>query len=152
MTFDQDRPFRPQLEALEARSLPSLFPALFLPAAFPRILPASPHVVTAATTGTHTPAMIHTIVNPLSPLTRAVSLVPQHISLYLGDQPSPITVQGGEAGISEPGLPSTATLGLSGLTTAGLPQYAPSQPVTAPQLLTHMITLNPDGSVGGSLW
>jgi hypothetical protein len=151
MTSAQGRPYRPRLESLEDRAL--------LTASFPafRFL-SSPDfslrfaALTAQASGTHTPAEIRTVVSSRFAAFHSVSIVPQHISFDLSDQPNPVSVRGPGAGLSGPGLPGpTVTHNDPGFTTPGLPYFfTHSQPVTPPPLQVGGLFLNPDGTVGGS--
>jgi hypothetical protein len=149
MTTDQGRLFQPRLESLEDRYLLTVWPGyrFLLPSFALRFAAAS-----ALAGGTHTPAQIHTVVNPGNVFLRTVSIVPQHISLGLFDQPSPVNVRGFNPGLSVPGLPGPTVIRSDfGYTTPGLPYfYTPSQPVTPPPLQVGGLTLLPNGTVIGN--
>jgi hypothetical protein len=151
MTTDPDRLFRPRLESLEDRALLTVWPGyrfLVPPNLVGRTATViSPHIPR----GTHTPAEIHTIFNPGSVFTRSVTIVPHHISLGLYDTPNPITVRGFDPGLSVPGLRTPPVLvSDAGFSMPGLPQFAPSQPVTPPPFQVGGLTVSPDGTISGS--
>ncbi len=129
MNANGNRQYRPQLELLEDRFLLSGYRRIVL-------LPAPQiHPIVPATRGTGTPADIHTIVNPANVVTSSVSIVPQHISLGLFDQPTPITISGVDPGLTTPGLPVVTNFASDpGLTMPGLPIYCAVTACDAPSL------------------
>jgi hypothetical protein len=148
MKSDRDRTSQPRLEALEDRSLPSAASLLFRPHLRPL-----PHRGTVASIGgARTPGAVRTIVNPGNAARFTVTIVPRDSSPVSLSQPGTTTIQGVDPGISEPGLPNTATLGLVGLNIPGLPSFVPAQQITPAPLQPGGLALNPDGSVSGSLF
>ncbi len=148
MKSDRDCTFHPRLESLEDRFL--LTGGIIFRTAAPASFPLPTIFVTG---GTHTAAQVPTLLHPAQSVSHTVSIVPHHISLGLFDTPSPTTVSGFDTGISRSAIRTPAVLaGDTGFALSGLPNYAPSQPLTAPPLLPVGFTLSPDGTVNGRLF
>jgi|SRR5581483_6995677 len=148
MKADRDRTSQPRLEALEDRSLPSAASLLFRP----HLTPLPHRGTVASIRGAGTPGAVRTITNPGNAAHFTVTIVPRDSSPVSLSQPGTTTIQGVDGGISEPGLPNTTTLGLAGLTTPGLPSFAPSQPVPTTSIQPGGLVSHPDGSVSGNLF
>jgi hypothetical protein len=147
MNSDHDCTFRPRLEALEDRLV------LTAPTLFRFLLPPKLSRLPTFVGGNHTPAQIHTIVNPAAPVMRNVSVVPQHISLGLFDTPAKINVNGADSGIVSSGIRTPSMFGSDpGFTASGLPIFAPSHPVTPPPLLSTGFSISPEGIISGRLF
>jgi hypothetical protein len=148
MKSDRDRTSQPRLEVLEDRSLPSAASLLFRS----HLGPLPHRGAVASLGGSGTPGAVRTITNPGNAARFTVTIVPRDSSPVSLSQPGTTTIQGVDGGIFEPGLPNTTTLGLGGLTTPGLPSFAPSQPVTTPSIQPGGLVISPNGSVSGSLF
>jgi hypothetical protein len=112
--------------------------------------PTSQSVVPAAAAGTA--AAVPTIVNTAGQRTQTISLTPPQISILGFEQSPQVTVPlSVDPGLTTPGLLTPSYLASNaGLTTAGLPAYAPSQPVTQTPTQSGGLTLNPNGTFSGS--
>jgi hypothetical protein len=153
MNSDRDRTFTPRLESLDDRFLLTGFVIyrFLVPPHFSRLPASPPRPVFAG--GNHTPAQIHTIVNPAGGATRSVSIVPQHISLGLSDLPSKVNVPGFDAGLGNSGLRTPSVIASdAGFTTPGLIPFTLFPATTTSPSQTTGLTLSPQGVVSGSLF
>jgi hypothetical protein len=146
MNANCDRAFQPGLESLEDRFLLSAARLLFRPT-LPR------RGLVAALGGAGTAGAVRTIVNPANAAKFTVSIVPRDSSPVGLSQPGTTTIRGFDSGIAEPGLPTPNALAHDpGLSTPGLPFFAPSQPVTPGPIQPGGLVLHPDGSISGNLF
>jgi len=146
MNDNRARLFQPRLESLEDRYVPTnisdLFPSMAHLLAIPRYRVFSPAA----------PPPAHAAVLKLPP--RLVIVAPTPTLSSGGAITTGLVVSTNvDSGLATAGLPTTGTSTSDpGLTTPGLPNSAPSQPVTQQPFQIGGLTLNPDGSLSGSLF
>jgi hypothetical protein len=141
MNANEDRTFQPRLELLEDRFLAA------------NVFPLAPFALTLPAAGARSATSIPTIVNMFGRPTAFVSPVPTHINIGGVAQTSGFIITTNlDGGFTAAGLPTTSRIGTGpGLTTPGLPSSPPSHPVTQSTGLPGGLTLNPNGTVSGTL-
>jgi hypothetical protein len=148
MNANRDRSFQPRMESLEDRCLLSAARLLFRPGLPHHSLFAGP-----VGGGTGTPGAIHIATNPNSTARVTVPIAARDDSPVGLSTRGTTTIGGSDPGFVGPGLPSSSAFAHDpGLTTSGLPSFAPSQPVTPGPIQPGGLVLHPDGTVTGSLF
>jgi hypothetical protein len=117
------------------------------------VLPSNSNITPISVAGgAHTPAQVHTILNPASPTTFRTSIVPHHISLGQFDSPGRITITGFDPGLNVLGLRTPAVLATdTGINVPGLPTIGQT-PTASTSMQFTGLRLSPQGAVSGSLF